>query len=139
MALSTSELRLAKWLYWIILLGAHLFLCYTLYKSERPIAAIIWLILGALLIYIMYPYYFPNSGAGSQWPPYITACPDYLTVLAPNLCVDYVGLNSPRLQKSNPAAPPAPTDSTRVFNASGTIAQKAANAQSYGLTWEGVV
>lgn len=139
MALSANELRLAKWLYWIILIAAHLYICYMLFTTQRPIAAIIWLILGAMLIYIMYPYYFPPGGAGSQWPPYITACPDYLTVLAPNLCVDYVGLNSPRLKKSDPEVPPPPTDSTRVFNASGTLSQKAANAQSYGLTWEGVV
>lgn len=138
MALGKNETRLAKWLYWIILVAAHLYICYLLFTNNRAIAGIIWLILGFMLIYIMYPYYFPSNGNGRSWPPYIAACPDYLTLIAPNACVDFVGLNTPLLKKSDPALPPAITDTTRVFNSTGTIQQKAAKAQQYGLTWEGI-
>jgi len=109
MALSKQTLYLAKCLYWILLTCAHL-----------------------------YPVYFPPGNPGSQWPPYIAACPDYLTMIAPNACVDYVGLHSSLLKKSDPANPPAPTDSTRVFNAGGSVSHKAARAQQYGLSWEGI-
>ena len=138
MALGKNEIRLAKWLYWIVLLAAHLYVCYLLFTNQRPIAGILWLILGLMLIYIMYPYYFPDSGNGRTWPPYIAACPDYLTLIGPNACVDFVGLNTPLLKKSDPALPPALTDTTRVFNSTGTIQQKAAKAQQYGLSWEGI-
>lgn len=138
MALGKNELRLAKWLYWILLSAGHLFLCYLLFTNNRAIAGVMWLVLGFLLIYIMYPVFFPLGDPSAQWPPYITACPDYLTLIAPNACADFVGLNSPLLKKSDPALPPAVSDTTRVFDSSGTVAQKAAKTQQYGLSWEGV-
>jgi hypothetical protein len=138
MAFSKRTLTLFKWLYWIILSLAHLFLTYLLINSGRAIAGILWLVLGFILIYVMYPVYFPPGDPGSQWPPYITACPDYLTMIAPNSCVDYVGLGSPVLKKSDPANPPSPSDSQYIFNATGSIAQKQSKAQQYGLSWEGI-
>ena len=139
MALSHTALVFAKWMYWIFALAIHLGLCYFLFKTSRAIAGMLWFLVGLLLIYVMYSVYFPAGDADSSWPPYLTACPDYLTILTPgtSACVDYVGLNT-QLVRSDPAHPPLPTDSTRVFDASGTIQQKAAKAQQYGLTWEGV-
>lgn len=127
-----------KWIYWIVLISLHLYLCYLLFTNARAIAGVIWLILGFLLIYIMYPIYFPPGSSGSQWPPYLTACPDYLTLIGPNACVDYVGLGSPLLKKANPAFPPNLTDSNYVFNSAGSGAQKAARAQQFGLSWDGI-
>ena len=138
MALGKNELRLAKWLYWIGLIAVHLYICYLLFTNNRAIAGVIWLVLGLILIYVMYPVFFPLGDPGAQWPPYISACPDYLSVIAPNACADFVGLNSPLLKKSDPAFPPAVSDTTRVFDATGTVAQKAAKAQQYGLSWEGI-
>ena len=138
MAISTRTITLFKWLYWIILTCVHLYICYILFATNRAIAGIIWLILGFMLIFLLYPVYFPMGDPGSKWPPYVRACPDYLTMIAPNACVDYVGLNSAKLQKSDPAHPPIITDATKVFNASGDVGEKAAKAQSYGLSWEGV-
>jgi len=138
MAYSATTLKLLKSLYWLILTIVQLYICYLLIVSNRTITGIIWLILGFILIFVMYPVYFPMGDPGSQWPPYIAACPDYLSVLAPSLCVDYVGLHSPLLKKSDPANPPAASDSTRVFDASGPVSVKAARAQQYGLSWEGI-
>jgi hypothetical protein len=142
MALSTNALKLMKALYWILLSLVQLYICYLLFTTNRAIAGILWLILGFIIIYVVYPYYFPPGDPGSHWPPYITACPDYLTMISGAdgrpLCVDYVGLNSPLLKKSDPALPPAAGDSAHVFDPSGTVAQKAAKAQQYGLSWEGV-
>lgn len=139
MALGANELKLAKGLYWILLTIVHLYLCYLLFINDRAIAGIIWLVVGFLILYVMYPVYFPNSAAGSRWPPYVTSCPDYLTMIAPNACADFVGLGSPLLKKSDPALPPSPSDSSHVFNAAGTVAEKAARAQQYGLSWEGIL
>ncbi|NDE16672.1 hypothetical protein EBZ80_17245 [bacterium] len=143
MALSTTELRLAKILYWVAGLGALLYSVYLLFTMtpSRSIVAILWLIAGLMLLYILYPYYFPPGDPSARWPPYITVCPDYLTQIAPGACVDFVGLNSPLLKKSDPANPPAPTDTNYVFTVprGATVPQKAALAQQYGLSWEGVI
>jgi hypothetical protein len=139
MALSKNALRIAKILYWVFTIAIHLVITYMLFVSNRAIAGILWLILGLLLIYIVYPFYFPPGDAGNQWPPYIAGCPDYLTMVGPNLCVDYVGLGSPRIQKSDPTLPPPPaSDTAHVFNATGSVHDKAQKAQQYGLSWEGI-
>jgi hypothetical protein len=138
MALSNQTLYLMKCLYWVLLTCAHLYVCYILIVTGRSIAGIIWLILGFILIAILYPVYFPPGNPGSQWPPYLSACPDYMTLIAPNKCVDYVGLNSSILKMSDPAHPPPETDSTYVFDSSGSMSEKAAKAQRYGFSWEGV-
>ena len=138
MALSARTLLLAKWLYWILLSLAHLYICYMLFTMNHAIAGIMWLIIGFMLIFIMYPVYFPPGDPGAHWPPYVSTCPDYLTLIGPHACVDYVGLGSPLLKKSDPKLPPALTDSSRVFDSSGSVATKAANAQRYGLSWEGI-
>jgi len=138
MAFSSRTLTLLKWLYWILMTMVHLYICYLLFAANKAIAGILWLIFGFMIIYIMYPVFFPPGDPGSQWPPYIAACPDYLSLIAPNACADFVGLNSPLLKKSDPAHPPPATDSTRVFDASGSVAVKAARAQQYGLSWEGI-
>lgn len=138
MAFSTTTLKLLKSLYWILGILVHLYVCYLLVTNSRTITAIIWFILGLMLLWIMYPVYFPYGDPGSQWPPYIRSCPDYLTWIAPNACVDYAGLNSPLLKPSNPASPPSPGDSQYVFDSSGTTQQKAARAQQYSLSWEGI-
>jgi len=138
MAVSERTLTFLKWAYWIVLVGIHLYISYLLFTTSRPIAGVLWLIFGFILIYIMYPLYFPPGDPGSQWPPYLTACPDYLTLIGPNTCVDYVGLGSPLLQKADPQFPPSPNDSKYTFNSAGTVAQKAAKATQYGLSWDGI-
>jgi hypothetical protein len=138
MAFSTRTLQLLKSLYWILLSLVHLYICYLLFTSNRAITGIMWLIFGFMLLFIMYPVYFPPGDPGSHWPPYVSACPDYLTLVGPNACADFVGLNSPLLKKSDPSLPPALTDSSKVFDTSGPVSTKAARAQQYGLSWEGV-
>jgi hypothetical protein len=140
MAATKNTQYVMKALYWIILLCVHLYICYLLFTTERPIAGVIWLILGLMIIYLLYPVYFPPGSGGDHWPPYITACPDYLTLIAPNQCVDMVGLGS-RLLKWNTDNPPSPNDPTfsqYVFDPRGTHEQKAANATANRLSWEGV-
>jgi len=138
MAFSARALKLLKSLYWVIFTLAHLYICYLLFATNRAIAGIMWLIFGFILLFIMYPVYFPFGDPGARWPPYVAGCPDYLTKIGPNSCVDYVGLNSSLLSKSDPSMPPTEGDSTKVFDTSGSLAQKAARTQQYGLSWEGV-
>ena len=137
MAFSSRELQLIKACYLIIFILIHLYICYLLFATDRTIAGIIWLIFGFILIAIMYPVFFPFGDPGAQWPPYVSACPDYLTMIRPGACVDFVGLGS-QLSKSDPTLPPSTGDATKVFNSSGSLSQKAARSQQYELTWEGV-
>jgi hypothetical protein len=137
MAFSKNTLRLFKWLYWIILTLAHIYIVYIMFVTDRAILAILWLITGFIMIFIFYFYYFPWGDPGTTWPPYIAACPDYLTSIGNNQCVDYVGLHSPKLKRTAPGF--IPTDPSYIFNSSGSMSQKAANAQLYSLTWEGVL
>ena len=137
MATSSITLKLFKWLYWIILILAHLYITYLFFITDRAILAILWLITGFIMIFIFYFYYFPLGDPGAVWPPYIAACPDYLTQISPGKCVDYVGLNSPQLKKSDASLPP-PTDPAYIFTSAGNVSQKALAAQQYGLSWQGV-
>ena len=137
MVLSKQSLTIAKAGYWLLTIGVHGFICYKLFTMSKALAGLLWLFVGFLLIYVMYGVFFNTSDANSSWPPYLTSCPDYLTRLSPTACVDYVGLGS-SLLKSDPTNPPDPTDPKYVFNPTGTLQQKAQNAQSLGLTWEGV-
>jgi hypothetical protein len=138
MAMSNRALVFAKWIYWLLLGFALIYSCYLLFQSGRAVTGVLFFIFGSMLLYMMYHYYFPPGDPSSQWPPYITACPDYLTLIAPNACADYVGLHTPILQQSDPAHPPVPTDTKHVFSATGTVHEKAAKAQQYGLSWEGI-
>lgn len=138
MAISTRTETFLKVTYWLVLSSLQLFICYLLFTSGRGLAGAIWLLIGFLLIYVMYPVYFSSAAFNNQWPPYLTACPDYLTLIAPNTCVDFVGLGSPLLKKSDPANPPNPSDTNYVFSAVGSVEQKAAKAQQYGLSWDGI-
>jgi hypothetical protein len=138
MAFSKTTLTLFKWLYWVLGLAVHLYICYMLFTKGRAITGILYGILGLMLLWLMYPVYFPPGDPGSQWPPYIRSCPDYLTQLYPDGCVDYGHLNSPLLKPSDPANPPKRGDSQFVFDSSGSVKQKAARAQQFGLSWEGI-
>jgi hypothetical protein len=137
MAVSNPSRQVYKTIYWLFFVAIHIWITYTLYKMDRAIAAVSWFFIGFLLIYTMYGVYFPAGDTGA-WPPYVSGCPDYLTKLAPNACVDFVGLGSPQLMKSDPANPPGPKDKEYIFDPSGSVSEKAARAQQYGLTWEGV-
>ena len=53
MALSKNALRLAKILYWVFTVAIHLFITYTLFVMDRPIAGILWLVLGLLLVLVL--------------------------------------------------------------------------------------
>ena len=141
MAVSLNTLKFLKSLYWIIFTALHLYVCYMLFMSERVVTCVLWFFFGFILIFVMYFVYFPLGDSDSSWPPYISTCPDYLTVVSPSACMDFVGLNSPLLKKADPTNMPSPTaaDSSKyIFNPSGTNTDKARKAQQYGLTWEGI-
>lgn len=141
MQLSRTALRFSKILYWILLSIANIYLSYLFVKSGRTMAGLLFLVIGFMLIYVLYPYFFPPGSGSGQWPPYISACPDYLTLVRGHDCMDFVGMGSPILKKANKEQPPQPTDSDYsqyVFDNSGTTAQKSARTQQYGLSWQGI-
>ena len=141
MAVSSNTLKFLKALYWIVFLSLHLYVCYMLFTSGRAITCILWFIFGLVLLFGMYGIYFPHRDDDSSWPPYISTCPDYLTVVSPTACMDFVGINSPLLKKADPKNLPSPTGtdaSQYIFNPTGSATDKARKAQQYGLTWEGI-
>lgn len=140
MAFGKTTLRLLKWMYWVVLLLAHIYIVYLMFVTDRAILAILWMIVGLIMIFVFYFYYFPWGDPGTIWPPYVTACPDYLTSIGNSRCVDYVGLHSSKIRKSDPTLTPPTSDSDpAVFVNSGTPAQKAANAAARDLSWQGVI
>jgi hypothetical protein len=141
MPVSQNTLRFAKILYWLLMSVMVLYVTYLLITSNRSVAAILWLVFGFMLVYIVYPYYFPPGTGAGQWPPYITVCPDYLTLTGTTDCMDFVGAGSTTLKKANRANPPRATDpdySQYVFNNTGSLADKASKARQYGLSWLGI-
>ena len=139
--LSKNAATAARWLYWILMIGAQLAISAGFFYSGRSIAGAIWLAVGLFLTVIFYSVFFPqgNSTASHAWPPHVASCPDYLTQIRPTQCVDLVGLNSPHLKRSDPTNLPGPGDGEYIFKTSSSLSQNAALCQQYGLSWEGVV
>ena len=142
MAVSSNTLKFIKGLYWVLFTAIHLFVCYKLFLAEHVITCVLWFVFGFILIFAMYFIYFPQVESDSSWPPYVSTCPDYLSVVSPTACMDFVGINSAILKKADPKNMPpltSPESAKYIFNPVGNVAEKARKAQQYGLTWEGIV
>jgi hypothetical protein len=133
----STELTFLKSMYWILFTLGHLYIVYNLFVMDRAIAATIWAVVGFILIIVFYHVFFP-PGTGNQWPPYFTACPDYLTQVQPGKCMDFVGLGSPLLKRADRKDPQV-NDPNYTFNTTGlSTSDKIALAQQYNLTWDGL-
>lgn len=134
----------AKYVYWIVGLGALLFTCYYLYNIMiRPVASILIFMGGVLALYFYWVKWFIASEK-SQWPPYQSICPDYLTPLAPGeggnvKCMDFVGVS-----RNNRIKVADPRRSTEQANESqfAFVVQPGEDKnslrqriQTYGLSW----
>ena len=144
--------KVAKWLFWIIggvmVIGA----AYVLYNTMgRPVAGLLVFIAGVLALFFYYTKWFLVSGK-QTWPPYITPCPDYLTLMSPGVnlqggpkdakasykCMDFLGVSrNGVLKKTNPSAANAQVNMpSYVFEVKpGETSNLQSQTKRYGLTW----
>ena len=131
---------------------------YVVYKQGKQIEAILLALIGCAAIFYYWIKFFrlPPSEANDVWPPFVSTCPDYLTLASPvstgdaeAVCVDFIGVSlKPNLMgKSDPNKIPQVTDGdyeSKVFRLSGvsndpTVPDKTvalcAQVKAKGLTW----
>ena len=131
---------------------------YVVYKQGKQIEAILLALIGCAAIFYYWIKFFrlPPSEANDVWPPFVSTCPDYLTLASPvstgdreAVCVDFIGVSlKPNLMaKSDPNKIPQVTDGDyekKVFRLSGvsndpTVPDKTAalceQVKAKGLTW----
>jgi hypothetical protein len=111
---------------------------YVVYKQGKQIEAILLLLIGCVAIFYYWIKFFkmPATDANDVWPPFVSTCPDYLTLVSPfatgstdaaeSYCVDFVGISTrPNLmKKSNPDNLPKVTDpnfESYVFRLKGLV------------------
>jgi hypothetical protein len=131
---------------------------YVVYKQGKQIEAILLAIIGCLAIFYYWIKFFrlPPSEANDVWPPFVSTCPDYLTLVSPfstnaneAVCIDFVGvsLKPTIMKKSDPNKMPRAGDpefEAHVFRLTGisddprtpdkTVAM-CEQVKQRGLTW----
>ncbi len=131
---------------------------YLIYKQHKQVEAVLLTIIGGSAIFYYWIKFFKIKQPDSVWPPYISPCPDYLSLVSPGVtgdsspvCMDFVGVTTMPLvfKMTQRDAIPKVTDKgydDRVFKVptrgnmkpeehSKAICDK---VKSLGLTWEGV-
>lgn len=148
----------AKWMYWILGLALVLGVSYILFNQlNRETAAILFFIGGILALYFYYVKWFVIPEKQGAWPPHVSPCPDYLTLVSPGdgntepaMCKDFVGVSANgRLQKSAPSdtnvslANPNYTFAVPINRKTPSgkvervpISDICDRVQQYGLTWQ---
>jgi hypothetical protein len=91
-------------LFWIIGGSIIFFLSYILYNNmNKPVAGTLVFLGGFMALYYYYIKYFVVLKNVSDWPPYQSTCPDFLTLVPPPpgyrgdrtdfVCMDFVGVS----------------------------------------------
>ena len=134
------------YIYWGVGILASVGIAYALYKMDYQIAGVLSFLgaILALLYYYVKWFRIPSSQTGS-WPPYVTPCPDFLTLADPGTngtakCVDYVGVSTTgKLKVADPKKPQI-NDSRYYFpiNKSTANTDLCQSAAQYGLTWSSI-
>jgi hypothetical protein len=135
---------------------------YIVYKQGKQLEAVLLGLIGGIAIFYYWIKWFraPVSVEDTIWPPFVSTCPDYLTLISPSAtgtadpsnsyCVDFVGvsLNPTNMMKSDPNNPPQPSDpdfEAHVFKLNGLVSadpnspdmtkELCATVLQRGLTW----
>jgi hypothetical protein len=91
-----------KRLYWIIATIGIIGICMMLFKQNKQVAAVLVFLGGLMAAYFYYVKWFVIPDSRPGWPPYVTPCPDFLTLMDPGdpskgkaaRCVDFVGVSA---------------------------------------------
>jgi hypothetical protein len=134
----------AKYVYWIVGVGALLFACYYLYNvMMRPVASVLVFMGGVIALYFYWVKWFGMSDK-SVWPPYQSICPDYLTPLAPGSggqvkCMDFVGVSrNKRIKIADPRRLNEQSNDSQFTFTVNPAEEKSSlrqRIQTYGLSW----
>jgi hypothetical protein len=132
------------YIYWALGFLASLGIGYVLYKMNFQIAAVL-VFLGAILaLFYYYVKWFQLPSQTGTWPPYVTPCPDFLTVSDSGTtsgfakCIDTVGVSANgQLQVADPTNTKHLSDPKYYFSIdrSKTTTDLCQSAAQYGLTW----
>ena len=135
------------YLYWTLGLVASLGIGYVLYKMNYQIAGVLTFLGCILALFYYYVKWFQIPSKTNTWPPYKTACPDFLTIADAGAttgiakCIDYVGVSANgRLQKADPTKTYTHTDPVNAkyyfpINKNDKNTDLCQSASDYGLTW----
>ena len=159
MAFSPATLKVLENVYWFItafLLGAGV---YVTWKRNKQIEAVLLTIIGGAAIFYYWIKWFKIPNKDDVWPPYITPCPDYMTLVSPDatgslgaVCMDFVGVSTQPivLKKADPNNIPQASDAdfeNYAFKVDPSAAGDSPEdynkriclkVQSKGLAWAGV-
>jgi hypothetical protein len=129
---------------------------YMVYKQGKQIEAVLLALIGFAAVFYYWIKFFkmPPSQANDVWPPFVSTCPDYLTLITSpsdgeSYCMDFVGvsLNPAMMKKTDPNNIPTTADpdfESYVFRVKGLTdnadpADKTRdlcnNVRRRGLTW----
>jgi len=159
MAFSPGTMRILEQIYWFVgafLLGIGIYL---IWKKNKQVEAVLLTIIGAAALFYYWIKWFKIKSKGAMWPPYISSCPDYLTLVSGDatgdskpVCMDFVGVTrQPNVfRKADPSQIPQASDSdyqSYIFTMPTRTAEQdnaaynsvvCLNVQSKGLSWFGV-
>ena len=159
MALSPDTLKILENVYWFLSSAFVGIIAYVNWKMNKQIEAVLLFIIGAAAIFYYWIKWFKIPNTDDDWPPYVSPCPDYLTLVGPEttgadkpVCMDFVGVSTQPmvLKRTNPKQIPQASDSD--FSEFAFIVElptpeqtqedynktTCLKVQSKGLTWEGV-
>jgi len=159
MAFSRATMKVLENIYWFVT-PFFLGICvYLHWKGNKQVEAILLTIIGAAAIFYYWIKWFKTPTKDDIWPPVITPCPDYLTLVSPAstggdepVCMDFVGVSrQPQVfKKAKYDQIPQATDvdfetftftldkrgqNDSVADYNSKVCLKVA---SKGLTWQGV-
>lgn len=154
MAISRSTMTFLSVVHWLGGLGLTIFFTYQFVNSGRTmLGALFFIIAVTNLVYFYFKWFWMDrTFALSDWPPYRTACPDFMTMLEPpgsagpgsaGKCVDFVGVSYHNiLKRSDPGNPPDESDPAYrdfIFSVSPRQRdkEKATSALARNLAWQG--
>jgi hypothetical protein len=119
MAFSPGTMKILEKIYWFVgafLLGIGV---YIIWKQHKQVEAVLLTIIGAAALFYYWIKWFKVKNTADQWPPYISSCPDYLTLLSADMtgdskpvCMDFVGVTrQPNVfKKADPSQIPQAKD-----------------------------
>jgi hypothetical protein len=160
MGFSPATMAILEKVYWILgsfFLGMGIYLTW---KQSKQVEAVLLTVIGfAALFYYWVKWFKVQAKSLGSWPPYISPCPDYLTLVSPQttgstsaVCMDFVGVGKqPNVfKRTDPNQIPQASDAdfgSHVFTLDKQGADQAPDAynavicaqvQSKGLSWIGV-
>ena len=159
MALSPETKKIVENAYWFLSAAFLGVLVYLTWKAQKQIESVLFAVIGATAIFYYWIKWFKIPDTENDWPPFISPCPDYLTLVGPEttgdskpVCMDFVGVSTQPLvlRKTNPKEIPQASDSdyndfvfvvdpsTPDMTAEGYSKKTCLKVQSKGLTWEGI-